>query len=787
MAFSVCVWSLPAVAQPPRPWPRVWELEPLQGPIDTFAVSADGRTAVTRGADNRVVVWDVSSGTPLWTKEAVADKGTLVAVSPDAKIVAVQVPHWSNRGCRAFLVEGGKELTGWKTVPLGPGSLRKDPLGAEWREGPELHLHPSGATIFHPSDYRHLIVSSSRKLIYTGAAHSRHRWRIAPTGDQIAVCEIAGLLGGRIPQGQMQCRLEVRVFQLPAVEEIARLRWDELQSREWPHFADALAIDFKGRRIAIARQGVATVYDFSGQKELYEFGNDISAMIRQGDHWITGHGDGAVAGFAGKQQVFRVAALGGKVEWLKSVPGSGEDPAPRVVAYGKPQHYAVLATAKNRPHQVIVRDETSQECRVAGEWIVFRSYKTLRVFRAASPLRELPASTREMLYEEEDRRNIPVRVCGNTMFFLRGGTLHVHDLTRGHEITTLNAHRGELRKVVWGTAGRLAVRSWDRTAALDVGQRKLLGEIGHRWGVFADNHLLDPEEHSDLDAWNASACVGGTRVGLRGKDVVRVIKARGCKQIFGVTGYGKRHGALCLSDDGKRLAASRALDRRNTRVSIFEIEKTDALLTEVDLPARNIEVMVFDPTGRFLAVQTGRHTTVLDAHGKAVHAMATGPAAMGETRGCRSFAFTPNGNTVVGASFSGPVKVFDLVARKSVFEFDAPRETYSHFVEVRMSPTGKTFALYYRERNLIYWVSIDKGMERHARVLALGGEHGADFLPDGRLIVVDHRAGQLWDPATMRKARDLPALSGQEVYAAPDGKHVAVLEGATVRVFAVGD
>jgi WD40 repeat protein len=96
-----------------------------QGVLTAVAVSADGATVVSRGADHTVRRWEAATGKPLGSFRAPAG-ATVAAFSPDGRAVALA---GAGNPIRVLATATGKELHTWVGHSAGTGALAFSPDG----------------------------------------------------------------------------------------------------------------------------------------------------------------------------------------------------------------------------------------------------------------------------------------------------------------------------------------------------------------------------------------------------------------------------------------------------------------------------------------------------------------------------------------------------------------------------------------------------------------------------------------------------------------------------------
>jgi hypothetical protein len=216
-----------------------------------------------------------------------------------------------------------------------------------------------------------------------------------------------------------------------------------------------------------------------------------------------------------------------------------------------------------------------------------------------------------------------------------------------------------------------------------------------------------------------------------------------------------------------------------------------------------VRELAVGPGGRFIGAAIGgfvlgassEGALYFDASGRLVGNDPAGPTPGGGANRVGTFDFSSDGRYAVAAKFDRRVTVRDLEAGAVVQRYEVPREAYSHFAEVLAAPDGPWYVLSYRERALLF-VAAFPGPTREGGLLpggrievaarGVGGwsDGRFDFLPGDRLVTLE--AGGV-------TVRHLPGLevagrldvTADFVRAAPDGRRLALVEGAVLRIVAI--
>lgn len=742
-------------------WHPLGSSEPIPGAVQGFVVAPDGSRVATVGEDARLILWDVARGAEIARFDGAAPYGTVLGFSGDSKLLAAHVPLWTPTTFHVWNAVDGEELTGWSTVELGPGDLREDGELGRWREGARLHLHPSGATLFHPSDYKSVVVSSARVLVAPEPATHR-RWAVIDGGRTVAVARTSGCVGGRVPEGQREDELDVRLFEVDGGAELAHVRWAELQPESWPFPGDHLAITRE--ELAFPVRGEVRVLDFDG-KERARFGSGVRALVQDGDRRITGHQDGSVSFWKGTQRAANVLGIGRPVRGLKCAEG-------RVLIEGDGKY--ALAHEKGR----LLGPRNAREGRVHGPITLLRDGdERLHVFKDAQELREFRLST--WIYDEYDTRNVPCAARGDTVWYLDAGRVQAAGVLESGELFTGAAHSAAIARVRFGPEGAIVAthRAARRIGAAGEPMGHVIDTASARWFAGEVVRLDADEGHRSQHAFARD----GSSYAVRAGGHVRVVDAAGrrTEHEFGLEGT-----PIALSPDGKLLAGAWREARASELVlRVIALPSGDAAWS-VRLPGPSCDFLDFAPAGRSLALNSGRAVHVFDRHGKQVLETQSGPAGMNEDVESRSFDWSPDGRHFVTVSHARPVVVRDAASGAELLRFDAPAECYGHFARLWMAPDGERFAVGYSERDVVYVWSATKGREAELR-LATGNAHEPVAWLSKDEIVVAGTTGATVITLSSGARETLPTpRAPNAVFADAAGRRIAVVERARVFLYA---
>lgn len=756
-------------------WTATGTLEPFDGPVRQHALSPDGRWAATVGNDSRLVLWDVRQGQRVLTVTDASDPHNgLLAFSADSSLLASLVPTFGEDdpaapGLRVFATATGTELTSWKRVHL-----------AETKEHMPARLfhHASGAVVFDPGAWAREIVVAPRPRLSSPGTPPRREWRLSPDGTRIHLLKASGIVGGPVPDGKRRDALRFKTYAVHDGRHLGDLSLEARDvPRQTPHVRDACA--FSDAEVACAKRGVVHVHALADQKELYTFGQGVTALTRRGKHWLTGDADGAIEIREGRKRVARIELAEGPIRSIKHA-------ADTIVVRTQKGHAVVRGTA------VVHRAEGSVEGGVHGDVAWLRWHDgTTRILRPAHEPWELAADKPE--YDETDRRNRPAVAGGHIIAVPVQRRLACFDLRSQARIASLGGHRGRITDLRWdgnrvlcrgGTDGYyvapLGAALIDATTSKEV-TRAPTGTV-HLQG---DQLLaLEPriyKQHGPL----VVSPTGKQSARWEGTEIAVFEGVHG-RPLFRLPAEHNRHGvSLAFHPDGTRLAAAWVGRRPGTldvRVRVWNLALRKAEYEHV-LPRESYPVkeVRWSPRGRWLGVQL-RQLRVFDETGALRHARHVGPSNSGS-----AWAFTPDGSHVVGASHAGPVEIFDLDQGRATHTFDMPRETYSHWVRLTMAPDGRSFALHYSERRLAFLIDMARGaegMQRFETWRARGwGGHVLDFFPDGDLAVLTKAGLMIWDAEMRAQRARLSDVRGSGVSIAPSGDRLAVIDGSRVTLF----
>lgn len=748
-------------------------VEPFVGPITQLVLSPDGRRAATIGEDHRLILWDTAGRRKIASFEGAGEPAVRFAFSPDSKILATAAPWWSERQVRAFRAHDGLELEGLEKIALGEGrsyTISTGEAGGTGSKivGPAIYRHRSGATIFHPSDHRGLAVSSRPKLA-PPVTRWRQPWRISADGTRIAYFRTQGLVGGDIPQGSKRRTLDARVYDVATGAEVARQSFEDVVPERDPYYTEALGFDFE--QIAFVRRGSVEVHRFADRKLLRTFGEDVTALLLPGaDRWITGHRDGTVRAWQAERPVSTWHACARRVRYLR-IEGN-------VLFAGGRSVTAI------RDGEVLRRTDSIQGT-AGGRWLLLRDHHEIGVWNGDEWIDSLVAAA---TYSETDSRHIPAQVAGRTLAYVESGELVLRDLEARRQLARLNDHRGRVRRLAWGKAGLLA-HGRKESVLLEPAPWRVFRRYGTRAVRAAGTRIVDFSRWTEEEPRSFTVAKDGSVAAVRDGSTIRAVEPEGATELWRSPPAGRHQEPIALSHDGTLLAAAWNEGRGQCRLRVFSLPSGEVVLDR-RVPAHRAEILVFAPNGEILAARVSGSSAgsgnviFYSLDGKELHRMHTGPASMRETEDERSFAFTPDASCAAGASFRRSVAVFDFARRAPVLELATPARTYSHFVRLFMSPTGRSFALFFRERDVTHWISRAEGLDPAARIWTRNATEPIAFLPNGDLLAVTPRGVEHWDATTRRRRQRLTEATGSGVWASPDGRRFAILDQSRIRLFA---
>lgn len=740
-------------------WVETASVEPFDGPVRRFAISPDGRRAASVGQDATLILWDVARLAPIASFVYAAHEWTFLGFSPDSRILVAHSSH-PPVGLRAWNAEDGTELRDWKETKLGSCALLR---------------HASGATILRPPDFwsREVLVSSTSRLEPPPPLW-RQRWFLSDDGKRLVTFDVQGLVGAGIPQKKRKDRLVARLWDLAEGTELAKAEWEEVVDESEGYFGDAAAFD--GENLALARGGSVTVYRLADRAVLASFGRDVTALARRERRWITGHSDGTLRFWEGEREVAWMRGPAQKVRYLTVhrdfVLARTVQPGNWVGTPG-PGHLVLFAEK-----EIARLEGGTTEGRLFDEYATLRTYEGLtRVYGRDGLAAEIQADPLE--YDETDFRNIPALIGGSTLAYLRGGRLVFHDLRAKRVRGEVNAHHGGIRRLAWGPDG-LLVRGDATSVLVDRLTGKTVRAFATSEVRWRKGRLLDL---SSFPIRNPRVvATGGDFVAMRDAEDVVLFSEDGAREVRRFRFPGHVASPVALSADGRYLAAA-SHDGRRGALEVWDVHRgTTVFRKELEREAYPAEFLEFNREGTVLAARL-RQVRFYTLEGEEIHRMFAGPAAMGEDEHRRSFAFLAEGKGVIAASHGGAVEIYDLAERRRILRFKAPWETYSHFVRVASSPTGRTFALFYPERDLVFWAALDRGPIEGARIETLAQDQPVDFLPEGHLVVLSKDGLEIWHAPTGGRALVLSGVRGDTVRTSPDGRRLAVARNARITLY----
>jgi len=742
-------------------WTSVGSAELLPGDVTQFEVSPDGRWVATCGEDGRLALWDASNGAQTHEFAGVAPRGVLVAFSPDSQLVVAHAPLWKPTTLRVWRTSDGTELRGWSTLELGPGDERTSRAGAKWREGPQLHLHPSGATVFHPSDYGSVLVSSTRTF-ESVAPMTHRRWSVLDSGGVLACVRTSGVIGGEAPSGQRDDALEVRLFRVADGAQTACVTWRGRQSESAPFPGDHVCVG--ADEVALVFRGEVHVLGMDSA-ERARFGVDVTALAGDGAQRVTGHRDGSVSFWEGTRRLARVGALARPVRGLK-LDGS------RVLAEGEGT-YALVEHDRR-----VLGPQAAFEGRLfAGALLLRDDERGLRCFVDGKLTRTL--ATPGFIYDEYDSRNVPCAVRGDSVWFLADGRLSRAALHGDVSPAVVGAHFAAIERVEFGPRdallfgdGRVARVASNGARGRDVLESAEVGWFGDEVVALA----FDEPRHRSRHAFARDGSAYATRKGAS----VRVVRSKGGERVhdFGVSGS-----ALALSSDGARVATAYAADGREKLVVEVRDVESGATLWRTMGQGASGELLAFAPRGEQLAVRNGFGLQLFDGRGKLAFETPSGPAAMGEQPERCSFGWTPDAAKFITVSHARPVVVRSAESGDVLLEFDAPDECYGHFAQLWVAPDGEHIAAFYSERDVVYVWSTVRGRASEQRWVASGSSKPFAWLSGDEYVVATLDGARIARCASAESELLPDSMPATGVFVDTAGQRIAVARHAQARFY----
>lgn len=753
LALSAALVCAAAVQDPAR-LTLLSESVPLRGPARRVFVAPDGAHVATLGTDGGWCVQALAAASPAanvartWRSDVEAREGDPVGFSRDGRFVAWvaeggAAQRRGARGAAALDLASGEEVT---LRALAEAALR----------GTSFRLDAAGDT-----DARLVATTSWRRGTSPGAALGVGRvgptatevdrltapvtsdvgWWTSGDAASLAVAETSGTSD----RGRRIRRADVIVVSLVDGREVTRGALEDEVSEADPWFPDGLAVDVVGQlvaRVSAGRVHLARL-DAPGTARAV-FGGDVTVIAADGEGgWLVGTRHGAVESWRSEARddapVLRERVeLGiGAVEWLGREAGA-------------------LAARGARGRAVRVGAEAPRRVSAAAEAVAAGPYGVLRdgegaltVVRAGGRTLRLDSDRPE--YDDADERCVRVALAGDSLAWLVDGAPRVLDLSREdaepRELPSL--HAGRIEDLAWRGDG-LALR----------------GPLG--WEALGGVSPEDPSPRS-----------------LRESD-----------------------------DDGDTLRAfspDRALvaaaweGQGHTTLSFGPVEPGAARSFTLELDgAPSVRELAVAPGGRFVGAAVGgfvlgaasEGALYFDAAGRLVGNDPAGPTRGGGSRHTGSFGFSSDGRYAVAARFDRRVTVRDLEASAVALRYEVPHEAYSHFAEVAAAPDGPWYVLSYPERRLLYVGAFpgahgDGGLLAGGRIAAVARGVGGwsdgrfDFLPGDRLVTLEAEG------VTVRRLPGLEVAARLDVPAgfvrvSPDGRRLALADGAVLRVVDVG-
>ena len=756
-----------------RGWRPIGVYEPNAGKVESFRLSPDGKRVVTLGRDRRLVLWDTGKAARITVLDEDADVRARFVFSSDSELIARALPWWGGDAIRVWRSSDGKELEGLNQNWLDEPVKRRTKQGRDVELGWRVVRGPSGAVVFVDGDDLPSLAVGRLGSIAATDWRPRRSWRIAPDGRRVVRFASGGYTGGHLPTGSKRRTLEACVHDLETGKSAPGFALDEVVGQSSPYFRGGMAFDFE--YFYFLRSGEVQLLESSTGKIVRRFGQNVSVLAEYGTGIATGHDDGMVRTWnAAGECTKTLAGHVGRVHALRIDAG--------MLTAMNDEGITIFNGNEKRGHYPGARALTC-----AGPYVAVQGWSWLRVYQDG----ELMFETEDgVSYDQQDDRCVAAAIGGSTLTYRSGMKLVVHDLETGRPIGSLHGHRAEVQDIEW-LSRALLVKSIDGSARVELPGGEISARFASRHVHPSESGIVDLSPFRGKSRLSAQVSPNGTRWVLRRDEAVEVRETAGDQPLVTWPLPGRSHEPVAISRDGEFVATASKIGERRVRVTLHEVGSPDRPLFEETIEdAHRPRFLVFGPDDETVLLRLsglGRHGhrgnfVILDRSGKELYRGTSGPARMSSESRPRAVDLTPDGRFVIHALYSGPVTVFDLRVKREVLSFKAPRETYSHFVQLECSPRGGDFTLTYPERNLVFWANREKGLIDGARFPRVSSR-ATGFLPSGDLLVLRPEGLERWSATTRRQVATWPDIRGEFLSIAPNGQRMAVISGSRVRVY----